>query len=162
MDCLCGCRGGVDQLPWSDSTSKSAFHGHEKNAVSMLTARHLPPHRGVAPSHRRAERKRAPSGKAALRLARAERQGGACFPYKNVSMHACMYVSRVCSCKLHPGTSSGRAINGCCVTRRKLQRPDAAKEHNKTKIIYKQPKRPSIGTIHRPSTGHHRSPRVKS
>ena len=38
-----------------------------------------------------------------------------------------------------------------------LQRPGTAKVHNETKnYYYNQPKRPSIRTIHRPSTGHHR------
>ena len=36
--------------------------------------------------------------------------------------------------------------------------PGTAKEHTKMKNAYtgSQPKRPSIGTTHRPSTGHHR------
>ena len=53
---------------------------------------------------------------------------------------------------------------GFIITRRKQQRPGTAKEHNKPKNTYIQPKRTSIGTTHRPSTGHHRksSPRVNS
>ena len=50
------------------------------------------------------------------------------------------------------------------VTRRKLERPGTTKQQNKTRSTYNQPKRPSIGTTHKPSTGHHRksSPGVKS
>ena len=53
---------------------------------------------------------------------------------------------------------------GVRVTRRGLQRPGTATEHNKTNNIYNQPKRPSIGKTHRSSSRHQRksSLRVES
>ena len=60
---------------------------------------------------------------------------------------ACVVAERVIRCDF-------RFIIG--VTRRKLQKSGTVKEQKKTNNTYNQPKHPSIGKTHRPSTRHHR------